>query len=122
MQARATLGAQTSRRLTDRLVEGLDGSLVWRAPPPQLQKVMRSATAYMITDVLHEALETGTGAAVRASGFSAPAAGKTGTTNDGADAWFVGYTPDVSAAVWIGFDEVRPILRRATGGRLAAPV
>jgi len=117
----ANLGSVVTPRLVSR-VEALDGRLVWSAPAPQLHRVLGSATAYMITDVLHEALESGTGAAVRASGFSAPAAGKTGTTNDGADAWFVGYTPDVTAAVWIGFDEVRPILRRATGGRLAAPV
>ena len=56
------------------------------------------------------------------AGFRAPAAGKTGTTNDGTDAWFVGYTPGVLAAVWIGFDRQRPILPKATGGRLAAPV
>jgi penicillin-binding protein 1A len=59
---------------------------------------------------------------VRESGFNAPAAGKTGTTNDGADAWFVGYTPDVVAAVWVGYDTPAPIVPHATGGRLAAPV
>jgi penicillin-binding protein 1A len=75
----------------------------------------------MITDVLREALVRGTGSTARA-GFSGPAAGKTGTTNDGADAWFVGYTPDVVATVWMGFDEVQPILGGATGGRLAAPI
>ena len=64
----------------------------------------------------------GTGDAVTQSGFRAPAAGKTGTTNDGADTWFVGYTPEIVAGVWIGFDQVRPIVPKATGGRLAAPV
>ena len=117
----ANLGSTVKPRVVAR-VEGLDGGLVWSAPAAQLTPVIGSATAYLITDVLHEALESGTGAGARAAGFSAPAAGKTGTTNDGADAWFVGYTPDVTATVWIGFDEVRPILGRATGGRLAAPV
>lgn len=117
----ANLGSAVKPRLVSR-VEGLDGSLVWSSPAPQLTPVIRSSTAYLITDVLREALERGTGAGARAAGFSAPAAGKTGTTNDGADAWFVGYTPDVTATVWIGFDEVRPILGKATGGRLAAPV
>ena len=56
-----------------------------------------------------------------ASGLEVPAAGKTGTTNDATDAWFVGYTPDLVAAVWMGFDERRPIMGAATGGRLAAP-
>jgi membrane peptidoglycan carboxypeptidase len=59
---------------------------------------------------------------VRAAGFAAPAAGKTGTTNDATDTWFVGYTPETVAAVWIGFDEPKPIMAAATGGRLAAPV
>ena len=59
---------------------------------------------------------------MRDSGFQLPAAGKTGTTNEGTDAWFVGYTPEVAASVWIGFDQNRPILEGATGGRLAAPL
>ena len=56
------------------------------------------------------------------AGSKAPAAGKTGTTNDATDTWFVGYTPRLVAAVWMGFDEPRPIMGLATGGRLAAPV
>jgi membrane carboxypeptidase/penicillin-binding protein len=71
---------------------------------------------------LQDAIDRGSGAAVRASGFAAPAAGKTGTTNDGNDAWFVGYTPTVVAAVWIGHDQPRSLGANATGGRLAAPV
>src|SRR5256885_480448 len=51
-----------------------------------------------------------------------PSAGKTGTTTDGADTWFVGYPPEVAAVVWIGFDRQREIMAKATGGRLAAPV
>jgi len=116
----ANLGSVVKPRLVSR-VESVDGSLVWQAPAPRLQRVVSSATAYMITDVLREALVRGTGSTARA-GFSGPAAGKTGTTNDGADAWFVGYTPDVVATVWMGFDEVQPILGSATGGRLAAPI
>jgi membrane peptidoglycan carboxypeptidase len=83
---------------------------------------MDAGVAFLITNVLQEALEHGTGTAVRASGFDATAAGKTGTTNDATDAWFVGYTPSLVAAVWMGFDEPRPIMALATGGRLAAPV
>jgi penicillin-binding protein 1A len=59
---------------------------------------------------------------VRQAGFRGPAAGKTGTTNDGTDTWFVGYTPEVVGAVWVGFDQPRPITTVATGGRVAAPV
>jgi penicillin-binding protein 1A len=61
---------------------------------------------------------------VREAGLSyeVPAAGKTGTTNDGTDVWFVGFTPDVVAGVWLGFDKPQPILANASGGGLAAPV
>lgn len=83
---------------------------------------MEPAVAFLITDVLSEALERGTGTQVRQVGVVAPAAGKTGTTNDGADTWFVGYTPDLVAGIWLGFDQPRAILKDATGGSLAAPV
>jgi penicillin-binding protein 1A len=102
-------------------VETEDKKVVWR-PEPRLRQVLDPGVAYLVTNVLSEALERGTGIEVRQSGLRAPAAGKTGTTNDGADAWFVGYTPDLAAGVWIGFDQPRPIVADATGGRLAAPV
>jgi penicillin-binding protein 1A len=76
----------------------------------------------MVTDVLQDAIDRGSGVAVRASGFSSPAAGKTGTTNDATDAWFVGYTPSVLAAVWVGHDQPRSLGAQASGGRVAAPV
>lgn len=117
----ASLGSRVEPRLITR-VERLDGAPVLSVPAPRPHPVLGSAIAYLITDVLGEAITRGTGASVRAAGFRGLAAGKTGTTSDGADAWFVGYTPDVAATVWIGFDDVRPILPRASGGRLAAPV
>ena len=99
-----------------------DGTEIWSAPAPRIERVMDDGTAFLITSVLQEAIERGTGTAVRASGYDATAAGKTGTTNDATDTWFVGYTPRLVAAVWMGFDEPRPIMGLATGGRLAAPV
>jgi penicillin-binding protein 1A len=117
----ATLGDRVTPRVVAK-VEGADGSVVWQAEEPSRKRVLEPAVAYLVTDALREALVRGTGREVVQSGFRAPAAGKTGTTNDGADAWFVGYTPDAVAAVWVGFDERRPIMARATGGRLAAPV
>ena len=68
------------------------------------------------TDVLREALERGSGAAVRRAGVRSPAAGKTGTSNGGVDAWFVGYTPRLVGGVWIGFDRPRPVTDAASGG------
>jgi hypothetical protein len=102
-------------------VEDADGRVLWRSKPRRRQ-VLDPGVAYLITDVLSEALESGTGYRVRQSGVRAPAAGKTGTTNDGADAWFVGYTPEIAAGIWVGFDQPRPIVEDATGGKLAAPL
>jgi penicillin-binding protein 1A len=103
-------------------VEAEDGRVLWQADEPERRHVLDAAVAYVITDALEDVLTRGTGTAVRESGFKAPAAGKTGTTSDGADTWFVGYTPEIVAAVWMGFDRTRPIMAKATGGRLAAPV
>ena len=85
-------------------------------------KVMQPQVAYIVTDMLKEVVDAGTGTGVRNAGFQGPAAGKTGTTNDATDAWFVGYTPDLVGTVWIGFDDMRPMPPRATGGSLAAPL
>jgi membrane peptidoglycan carboxypeptidase len=116
----ATLGDRVAPRLVKK-VEDEHGQVLWEAPSERTH-VIDPGVAYLVTDVLRDALEHGTGQPVRQAGFSAPAAGKTGTTNDGADAWFVGYTPDLVTAVWVGFDQPRPIMPRATGGRLAAPI
>ncbi|HEX6307347.1 MAG TPA: PBP1A family penicillin-binding protein [Longimicrobiales bacterium] len=116
----ARLGTAVSPRFVAR-VEDAAGRIVYDAEV-EPREVMDSATAFLITDMLVEAVERGTGRDVRRAGFRGPAAGKTGTTDDGADAWFVGYTTSHVATVWIGFDRPRPIVDDATGGRLAAPV
>jgi len=95
--------------------------VIW-ASKPERKKVLDPGIAFLITDVLGEALRRGTGIAALGEGFKVPAAGKTGTTNQGADAWFVGYTPEIVSGIWIGFDRPRSIIEDATGGRLAAPV
>ncbi len=102
-------------------VEDANGRVLWRSEPSRRQ-VLDPGVAYLITDVLADALERGTGFRVRQGGVRAPAAGKTGTTNDGTDAWFVGYTPEMVAGVWVGFDQPRPIVEDAAGGRVAAPI
>jgi penicillin-binding protein 1A len=117
----AGLGTAVEPRLV-REVRRLDGRLVWR-PPVARRRVIDPGVAYLIDDALSDALTRGSGAPVRQAGFRAEAAaGKTCTTNEGADAWFVGYTPRHAAGVWIGFDRPRPIAEQATGGGLAAPV
>ncbi|MEA2601759.1 MAG: penicillin-binding protein [Acidobacteriota bacterium] len=115
----ASLGQAAEPRLILR-VEDDDGKVFWRSQPSR-HAVLDPAVAFLVTNVLSEALTSGTGNLVQQTGLKAPAAGKTGTTNDGADVWFVGYTPEIVGGVWIGFDKPRPILESATGGRLAAP-
>ncbi|HET9210009.1 MAG TPA: PBP1A family penicillin-binding protein [Thermoanaerobaculia bacterium] len=116
----ASLGQAAEPRLILR-VEDEKGKVVWRSEPRR-HSVLDPGVAFLITDVLAESVVSGTGSLVQQTGLKAPAAGKTGTTNEGADAWFVGYTPEIAAGVWIGFDKPRPILDKATGGELAAPV
>lgn len=102
-------------------VEDRDGQILWEEETER-QSVLDAGEAFVLTSMLRDVVDRGTGNAVRASGFSGPAAGKTGTTNDAADVWFVGYNPELVAGVWIGHDQPRTIVSGATGGTLAAPV
>ncbi|MEZ4846144.1 MAG: penicillin-binding transpeptidase domain-containing protein [Bdellovibrionota bacterium] len=77
-------------------------------------------TAYIMTNLLKEVITSGTGA--RAAALQRPAAGKTGTTNDNYDAWFVGYTPNIVSAVWLGLDEAQSLGAHEEGGKAAVPV
>jgi penicillin-binding protein 1A len=79
------------------------------------------ATAYVVTNMLQSVIDGGTGWGARAWGFSHPAAGKTGTTNDCTDAWFVGFTPHVVCGVWGGFDDRRSMGEQMTGAKVALP-
>jgi penicillin-binding protein 1A len=118
----ASLGNAVKPRLVLK-VEEPDGTLLYQAPPVERRRVIEPAVAFLVTDVLRDAVARGTGTAARqALPPKVPVAGKTGTTNDATDAWFVGYTPEVVAAVWVGFDQPRAIASAATGGRVAAPV
>ncbi len=80
------------------------------------------ATAFVVTSMLESVINSGTGWAARAWGFNHPAAGKTGTTNDCTDTWFVGFTPTVVCGVWGGFDDRRSIGEKMTGAKVALPV
>ena len=102
-------------------VEDRDGRVIWEVKPSRRQ-VLDAGVAFLNLTLLEEVVNNGTGAAVRRNGFWLPAAGKTGTTNDGKDVWFVGLTPDLVGGVWLGFDTPRPIMPGASGGRLAAPI
>jgi penicillin-binding protein 1A len=80
------------------------------------------SAAWMTSQLMEEVLTTGTAAAARSLGFKLPAAGKTGTTNDYKDAWFVGYTSTMTCGVWVGFDQPVTIIPHGYGAALALPV
>ena len=83
-------------------------------------QVISEQTAYIMTSLLEGVVQHGTG--WRAKALGRPCTGKTGTTNEYSDAWFVGYTPDVITGVWVGFDETKPLGRFETGSRAASPI
>jgi penicillin-binding protein 1A len=104
-----------------RRVEDQNGAVVWE-PELQPQRAIQPEEAFVLTSMLRDVVDRGTGSPARAAGFRGPAAGKTGTTNGATDVWFVGYTPEVVASVWFGFDRPVTIVANASGGTLAAPV
>lgn len=87
---------------------------------PEAQEVISPQTAFLITSMMEDVVKYGTGWRAKALGM--PVAGKTGTTNDYRDAWFVGYTTNLVAAVWVGFDDMRPLGPLETGARAASPI
>ncbi len=84
------------------------------------KRVLSKETAYVVTNILEDVVQRGT--AKRARILGRPVAGKTGTTNEYTDAWFVGYTPNVAAGVWVGFDDNRSLGHNESGGRTALPI
>jgi penicillin-binding protein 1A len=101
-------------------VEDRDGRTLWDAHPAR-RPVVTEATAFMMSSMLADVIQSGTGTPARAAGFTLPAAGKTGTTDDYTDAWFVGYTPRLVAGVWFGMDRPAPIMNRGFAGIVAVP-
>ena len=87
---------------------------------PTSEEVISPSTAYLLTSMMQDVIRRGTGR--RAAKLGRPAAGKTGTTNEEMDVWFVGYTPELVAGVWVGFDEKKQLGRKETGGKVAAPI
>ncbi len=87
---------------------------------PEAEQAVDSGIAYITSHLLQEAIKGGTGWRVRALGR--PVAGKTGTTNDLKDAWFMGFTPSLVAGVWVGFDDLKPLGKYETGSRAASPI
>ncbi len=96
------------------------GRVIEQPRPPIPEQVVHEESAFLITDMLRSVIEEGTAASARGLGFTAPAAGKTGTTNDYRDAWFAGFTPDLLCVVWVGFDDNTPV--GLSGTKAALPI
>jgi membrane carboxypeptidase/penicillin-binding protein len=92
----------------------------WRPDVAPLTRVARADTTFLVTNMMRGVLDEGTAAGARAAGFTLDAAGKTGTTNDLRDAWFVGFTPELLTVVWVGFDDNETIA--LTGTQAALPI
>ena len=85
-------------------------------------QAIQESTAFLMANMLADVVNAGTAYRARSEGFTLPAAGKTGTTNDYVDAWFVGFTPRLVTGVWVGFDRPQTIVRNGYGGELAVPL
>jgi penicillin-binding protein 1B len=133
-RAYATLangGIRPHIRTFEDVVDPARGTL--ERQPIEFERVLDAGTAYLVTSMLEGVVDRGTASSLRTLGLVGPIAGKTGTSNEERDAWFVGYTPELVAVVWVGFDEPRSLglasagialpvwgrfLREATGGRV----
>lgn len=115
----ANLGSRTVPNAVLR-VEDRGGKIVWQ-PPVRAVEVMDTLHAWLITDALRDVVRHGTAVGSVGARINFPAGGKTGTTNDGFDVWFIGFTPDMVTGLWIGFDQPRKIKANAQGGVLVGP-
>jgi penicillin-binding protein 1A len=115
----ATLGTRASPTPIVR-VENSRGDVLWE-PTPVHAPVMSPEEAWIMVSMMKDVVQRGTAAASVGAQFHLPAGGKTGTTNDGADVWYIGYTSDLVAGVWMGLDRPKTIKGNAQGGILAAP-
>ena len=104
------------RRVTD-----ADGNVLFEGGELP-QQAIKPVTAYVMADMLRGVIDGGTGWGVRQLGFMLPAGGKTGTTNEYRDAWFIGFTPSLVTGVWVGYDQPRTIRREGYAAELAVPM
>ena len=118
----ANLGTPVEPRFIHR-IEDRSGKVIYSAPVRALPPALDPRASFVVRDMMRDVVERGTASSIRRYlPASIPVAGKTGTTNDNSDVWFIGLTPDIVAGVWLGFDKPKTITPGAAGGSLAAPV
>ncbi len=116
----ANHGVRVDPQMILRVVD--KGGKVLEENKPFAEEVLTPQTAYVAANMMESVINGGTAFSARSSGFTRPAAGKTGTTNDYTDNWFIGFTPDLVCGVWVGFDQKKTIAKGATGAGLALPI
>ena len=114
-------GGIVRRPILVRRVEDSDGTVLFN-DQGKADRAVSESTAFLMASMLQDVISAGTAYRARQSGFMLPAAGKTGTTNDYVDAWFVGFTPKLVTGVWIGFDQPKTIIRNGYAGEIAVPL
>ncbi len=118
---------KTVWRHDDRTCSGCDAQSWQSQPEPDLpdtrQQIIDPHTAYQMTSILEGVVQRGTATIIKQKYLpGVPVAGKTGTTNESKDTWFIGYVPDLVVGVYVGYDNPKPMGRSATGGQVAAPI
>ena len=108
-------------RRDSRITNFRDGAVAFDQPV-RAERVLSPQTAYQMVSMLSDVLDRGTGAAARRWGVTFPAGGKTGTTNEFKDAWFVGFSSSLAVGVWVGFDQPKSIGKEAYASRYALPI
>jgi len=112
-------GHMIEPRLISKIVSKYN-SVLYETKPKEIAHFTKPEQAYLMTSILEDVIKRGTGKNAKVEGLQL--AGKTGTTNNYIDAWFCGYSPDITTIVWYGRDRYKTIYKGATGGRVAAPV
>ncbi|MFM8657408.1 MAG: penicillin-binding transpeptidase domain-containing protein, partial [Chthoniobacterales bacterium] len=118
--ALANEGITPSPHILDH-VEDAQGRVLYRYRGSS-QRILPAGAARTTASLLREAMTRGTGAVAKAFGYNGKAAGKTGTTNDYRDAWFIGFDARTTCGVWVGFDQPKQIVERGYGATLALPI
>jgi membrane carboxypeptidase/penicillin-binding protein len=113
-------GKRTESRTIVRIFER--SRRTWTEIPPAVAPVLNPATAFVTTQMLKDVMIYGTAKKLKKFSEAHPSAGKTGTTDDYRDAWFVGYTPQIITGVWVGYDKPKPGGKGFTGGAVSAPI